>query len=133
MSACFYHLHQSSPVAQVKMKFLFCLAFLTLASFAACTNSTWGYVNPYDVILHHSIRRKSSSFMKIVTEDVKFPFPYQVNNRTITAIRVLDQVPNSKAYAQIYGGGVNFNHTIVHLKSERGKGFNFVLEIYGRN
>lgn len=70
--------------------------------------------------------------MKIVTEDVKFPFPGQRNNFTISAIRVIDQLPKSNAFAQIYAGGINYNHTLIHLKSERGKSFNFVLEIYGR-
>lgn len=120
-------------ISEVEMKLFILCAFLAIVGLAACHNSTWGFVGPYDVILHHSIRRKSSSFLQIVTEDVKFPFPNQVNNRTITAIRVLDQLPKSKAYAQVYSGGINYNHTMIHFKSERGKGFNFVLEIYGRN
>ena len=114
------------------MKFIVVGIFLALAGYAASTNSTWGFPGPYDVLIHHSIRRKSSSFMKIVTEDVKFPFPNQPLNRTITAIRVTDQLPKSRAYAQIYTGGVGFNHSMIHFKSERGKGFNFVLEIYGK-
>lgn len=70
--------------------------------------------------------------MQIVTEDVTFPFPHQQNNRTITSIRVIDQLPKSKAYAQIYAGGIGYNHTTIHFKSERSKGFNFSLEIYSR-
>lgn len=112
---------------------LFLLSILAvLLGIAAASNSTFGNIGPYDQLLHHSFRRKSSSFYKIVTEDMKFPFPNQPNNKTITAIRIIDQLPKSKAYAQIYAGGIGYNHTLLHFKSERGKGFNFSLEIYGR-
>lgn len=115
----------------MKMKFLFCCAFLALAGFAVCTNSTWGYIGTYDNLIHSSMRRHSSSVFRVVTENVTFPFPPQKNNRTITAIRITDQIPNSKAYAQLYDGGIGFNHTTIHFKSERGKAFNFLLEIFG--
>ncbi|CRL04874.1 CLUMA_CG017926, isoform A [Clunio marinus] len=115
------------------MKLSILLLLVAIIGFAASTNSTWGEIGPRDIVIHHSIiRRKSSSFMRIVTEDVRFPLPDETNNRTISAILVIDQLPKSKAYAQIFEGGVNFNHTLIHFKSERGKSFNFVLEIYGR-
>ena len=114
------------------MKLALFLTILAFAGLATALNSTWGFVGPYDTLIHHSIRRRSSKFWQIVTEDVKFPFPYQRNNKTITAIKVIDQISRSNASAQIYAGGVGYNYTIIHLKSERNKGFNFFLEIYGR-
>jgi Transcription activator MBF2 len=114
------------------MKFVLCFALLALAGFVACTNSTWGFISPYDVVLHYSIRKRSSSFLQIVSENVTFPFPGQKNNQTITAIRLTDQVRKGKAYGQIYAGGPGFNHTTIRLKSERNQGYNFILEIYGR-
>lgn len=114
------------------MRVVVVVAFLALVAVASSSNSTFGSIGPFDLLLHHSIRRKSSSFMKIVTENVKFPLAFQQNNRTITGIRIIDQLPKSKAYAQIYAGGIGYNHTLVHFKSERGKGFNFSFEIYGR-
>lgn len=116
----------------LKMKFVLCFALIALAGYVSCTNSTWGYISPYDVMIHHSIRKKSSAFLQIVSENVTFPFPNQRNNHTITAIRLTDQVPKGKGYAQIYAGGVGFNYTTIHLKSQRNQGYNFVLEIYGR-
>lgn len=115
------------------MKLFYCFVFLALwAGYSDGTNSTWGFVNLNDALLHHSIRRQSSTLFKIVVENVRFPFPNQANNRTITAIRVIDQLPKSKAFAQIYAGGVGYKNVTIHFKSERSKGFNFSLEIYGR-
>lgn len=112
------------------MKFLFVAAALALFGSASSTNSTWGTVGPYDVLIHHSIRRKEPSFWRVVTEDFRFPISKQKNNRTITAIRVTDQIPKSKAFAQIYAGGVGYNNTLIHFKSQRNQGFNFNVEIF---
>lgn len=112
--------------------FLFFLGLAALTGLASSTNVTWGNVGAYDVLLHYDIVKKSSSFLQVATLDVTYPSAYQYNNRTITAIRVTDQVANEKGgYAQLYSGGVGFNHATVHFKSQRGKGFNFILEIFG--
>uniref|UniRef100_A0A1B0DA18 Uncharacterized protein n=1 Tax=Phlebotomus papatasi TaxID=29031 RepID=A0A1B0DA18_PHLPP len=56
----------------------------------------------------------------------------QPRNRTITCIRALDQYVNGKGgYATLRAGGVGFNHTTIRFKSQRGHGFDFILEIYG--
>lgn len=115
------------------MKLVIVLSVLALVAVAAATNSTWGYRGPYDILLHQEIVKKSSSFLQVSVKDVRFPSQYQKNNRTITAIRVTDQLKNGKGgYAQLYGGGVGFNHTLIHFKSLRSEGFLFVLEIFGR-
>lgn len=136
MSVCF---HSASSVVcglsrkfQEKMKFVLCFALFALVGYVACTNSTWGYISPYDVIIHQSIRYQPSKFMQIRTENVTFPFGNQRNNRTITAIRLIDQIPRSQAYGQIIAGGINLNSTTIRLKSQRNQGFNFILEIYAR-
>lgn len=60
------------------------------------------------------------------------PFQHQANNRTINYIHVLDQMPNGKGgYATLLRGGVGFNNTGLHLKSQRGEGLNFMIDIYG--
>jgi hypothetical protein len=93
---------------------------------------TFGHVGQYDLLLHHEIVKKSSEFLKVVTEDVSFPRKYQYNQHKITGIRIIDQVPDDKGgYAQLYAGGPGFNHTTIHFKSKRNKSFNFVLEIFG--
>lgn len=121
-----------APDSQTKMKFVLFLAVLSFATFAACTNSTWGHPGPYDVLCGHTIRYQKSSFMRVVSENVTFPFPGQRNNRTITFIRVTDQIRKGRGYAKIYAGGIGYNSTTLHLKSEQGQGYNFAIEIFGR-
>lgn len=64
----------------------------------------------------------------------RFFFRFQkgyVNYRPITAIRAFDQKLNGNgAYATIKSGGINATSTVVHFKSQRGHGINFILEIY---
>jgi hypothetical protein len=112
----------------IKFIAIFGLIFITVESY----NITFGSPTQYDVILHRSVQIKSSKFYQVVTLNVTWPEKYERNNRTITAIRLIDQVPKSSAYVQIYSGGVGFNHTTLHLKSERNKKLNYILEIYGR-
>jgi hypothetical protein len=114
------------------MKFLVCFSLFALAGYVACFNATWGYISPYDVIVHQSIRYQKSKFLQIRSENVTFPFGNQRNNRTITGIRLIDQIPRSQAFGQVISGGINFNHTTIRLKSQRGQGYNFIVEIYGR-
>ena len=71
--------------------------------------------------------------MQIVTRDVKYPAKGQMGVRNITAIYCYDQYQNGNGgYASLYAGGPGYNHTTIHLKSQRGHGFNFIIEIYGK-
>lgn len=109
------------------------LLFAAAALIVDAHNVTWGQPQHFDVLLYRSVEIKSSKFLQVVSRNFSYPLsPYDRNNRTITAIRLIDQVPKSAAYAQIYSGGVGFNHTTIHLKSERSKKLNFIVEIYGR-
>lgn len=121
----------------MKSIFLVCSTLLFVAIFYSvnveANNMTWGQPLQFDVLLHRSVEIKSSKFLQTVSRNFSFPAgTYHYNNRTITAIRLIDQVPKSTAYAQIYSGGVGFNHTTLHMKSERGKKLNYIVEIYGR-
>lgn len=106
--------------------------FGLISTIVECYNVTFGTPMQFDVLLHKSVQIKSSKFYQIVTLNVTWPEKYVRNNRTITAIRLIDQVPKSSAYVQIYSGGIGFNHTTLHLKSERNRKLNYILEIYGR-
>lgn len=56
-----------------------------------------------------------------------------MNNRPISAIQAIDQYTNGNGgYAMLQQGGVGQNSTTIHLKSQRGHGFNFIVEIYVR-
>jgi len=115
----------------MKTLLLITTIYLSLLGLTTSTNMTWGTVGPYDVLLYHDIVKKSSSFLQVATLDVEYPQQFQKNNRTITAIRITDQMLDNKGgYAQLYAGGPGFNHTTIHFKSQRNKGFNFILEIF---
>lgn len=116
------------------MKLLvFALSFAVLMGLASSANMMWGAIGNYDTLLHYEIVKKSSSLFSINTIDVEYPAPDHYSNRTITAIRVTDQVPNDKGgYAQLSAGGIGFTHATIHLKSQRGKSLNFIIEFYGR-
>lgn len=121
----------------MKSIFLVFSTLLLIAIFSfinvEANNMTWGQPLQFDVLLHRSVEIKSSKFLQTVSRNFSYPVgTYNYNNRTITAIRLIDQVPKSTAYAQIYSGGVGFNHTTLHMKSERGKKLNYIVEIYGR-
>ncbi|XP_055617790.1 probable salivary secreted peptide [Toxorhynchites rutilus septentrionalis] len=95
-------------------------------------NITWGYKGPYDVLLNRTIAVKSSSILQVRTMDLTYPVKGQIG-RNISAIHVTDQYINGKGgYASLLKGGVGYNHTVIHLKSQRGNGFSFIVEIYGR-
>jgi Transcription activator MBF2 len=117
------------------MKVLFVISIaLFFGSFGVAENViTWGSVTQYDVLLYREIIKKSSSFLKVVSMDVTYPMPYHFSNRTITAIRLTNQMPEGKeGHAQIVSGGVGFTNVSIHFKSQRNKGFNFIMEIFGR-
>jgi hypothetical protein len=110
--------------------FIVCFA-VVVVRLATSMNITWGYIAPTDEHIHYEIVKKSSSIFHVVTEDVTFPPAHYFNNRTITGVRIIDQVPDNKGgHAQIYQGGPGFHHVTLHFKSQRGKSFNFILEIF---
>uniref|UniRef100_T1E3A3 Putative 15-17 kDa insect family protein n=1 Tax=Psorophora albipes TaxID=869069 RepID=T1E3A3_9DIPT len=95
-------------------------------------NYQWGYKGPYDVLLNRTIAIKSSSLLQVRTMDLIYPVKGQLG-RNITAINITDQYINGKGgYASLLDGGIGYNRTKIHLKSQRGNGFNFIVEIYGR-
>uniref|UniRef100_A0A1Q3FR73 Putative transcription activator mbf2 n=1 Tax=Culex tarsalis TaxID=7177 RepID=A0A1Q3FR73_CULTA len=100
--------------------------------FTQSHNYQWGFRGPYDVLLNRTIAIKSSSILQVKTMDLTYPLKGQLG-RNITFINVTDQYTKDKGgYASLLAGGVGFNHTKIHLKSQRGNGFSFIVEIYGR-
>ncbi|XP_055522984.1 probable salivary secreted peptide [Wyeomyia smithii] len=95
-------------------------------------NYFFGSKTPYDVMLNRTIATKSSSMLQVKTMDLVYPLKGQIG-RNITAINITDQYINGKGgYAFLQAGGPGYNYTTIHLKSQRGNGFSFIVEIYGR-
>lgn len=100
--------------------------------FCQSNNYFYGTKNPYDVVLNRTIANKSSSMLQVKTMDLVYPIKGQLG-RNITGISIVDQYINGKGgYAYLTAGGPGYNHTTIHLKSQRGNGFSFIVEIYGR-
>ncbi|XP_053699149.1 probable salivary secreted peptide [Sabethes cyaneus] len=116
------------------MKFLILAA--VLASIAVLVlgqshNYLWGARRPRDMLLYRTNATKTSSFLKVKSMDLYYPVKGQ-KGRNISTINIVDQYVNGKGgYASLVAGGIGYNHTTIHLKSQRGNGFNFMVEIYG--
>ncbi|XP_058811392.1 probable salivary secreted peptide [Topomyia yanbarensis] len=117
------------------MKFLVLAAILI--SFGALTigqshNYFWGSRRGYDVLLNRTSAFRSPSMLRVKSMDLQYPLRGQ-RGGNITAINIEDQYSNGKGgYAKLLAGGIGYNFTKIHLKSQRGGGFNFIVEIYGR-
>ncbi|XP_053679509.1 probable salivary secreted peptide [Anopheles nili] len=95
-------------------------------------NYFWGARDPRDVLLNRTIAVRSGTILQVKSIDLVYPLKGQ-QGRNISAISVTDQYINGNGgYASLYAGGIGFNYTTVHLKSQRGHGYNFIVEIYGR-
>lgn len=108
-----------------------------LCLFAACVyaeNYTWGMRQHNDRLLHREFAYKSSSLLRVVTLDLYYPNKVTVNSTrsVINQIQIIDQVPKKKGgYASLMRGGIGFNNTAIHLKSQRGEKIDFIVDIYG--
>ncbi|KOC67501.1 putative salivary secreted peptide [Habropoda laboriosa] len=89
-----------------------------------------GYRLPGDrLVLSQNIVKKSV-WMQIVTEERTFNVSKW---ERITLVRALDQKTNGNgAYASITNGGPGSNNVTIRLKSQRGHGINFNVELYAR-
>ncbi|CAK1547764.1 unnamed protein product [Leptosia nina] len=56
-------------------------------------------------------------------------FDYPINDREIKGIAIID-LDDGMAEPSITSGGLGFSFAKVKLKSERGSGYNFRIEIY---
>ncbi|XP_026468713.1 probable salivary secreted peptide isoform X3 [Ctenocephalides felis] len=91
-----------------------------------------GYPSYGNVLLYRQVQSKSGSFFRKVTREVSFPPVGSRNNRTISCVRALDQYVNGQGgYATLVNGGVGWKNVTLLLSSQTGKGFNFLVEIWG--
>jgi hypothetical protein len=63
----------------------------------------------------------------IVTEHI------DVGENIISCVHALDRWnDNTGGYAEIVGGGIGYNYVDVKITSQFGRGFHFVIDVYGR-
>ncbi|EDW02595.1 probable salivary secreted peptide [Drosophila grimshawi] len=110
------------------------LVSLAAVSHSAGTNQShsvaWGGRMFRDTHLERVIITEKSRFLRVVTRDYHFQ---QIGlQRRITQIVVTDQVRNGGGgYAHLVAGGPNSHFVKIHFKSQRNKGFSFIVDIYG--
>lgn len=109
-------------------------AILAVNLVSSQSHSTqFGFRVEGDYLLSSTIQHRELTTLSIVTKDVSFPPEGQINDAVITFINITDAyLDGSGGYASLLAGGVNYNHTKIHLTSQRGHCFNFLIEIYGK-
>ncbi|XP_053671791.1 probable salivary secreted peptide [Anopheles nili] len=115
-------------------------AFVVLTAVLGCCclvtaqshNYFFGARVPYDTLANQTTVIRSGSFLRVRTHNLDYPLKGQ-RGRNITAIYVYDRLGGGRGgFASITSGGIGQNYTRIHLKSQRGNGINFQVEIYGR-
>nr|AYV99521.1 venom polypeptide [Dolopus genitalis] len=120
------------------MKSFGVLALLVIAacvaeSYAQSHNVVFGSIQPGDRKLFQQIVMKKAKTLRVVSEDVQYPPKGVVGQNLITGIRVTDQYTNGKGgYSTLVAGGPGQRDVTLHFKSQRGHGYNFIVEYYGR-
>ncbi|XP_061390370.1 probable salivary secreted peptide [Musca vetustissima] len=95
---------------------------------------TFGAQSPREVHLGRYTAMERYKPVKIVEGDFVYrPKPNDLQyGRTITRIVITDQYDNGNGgYATLKDGGPSTNFAIIHFKSQRNHGYNFVVDIYG--
>ncbi|TMW42696.1 hypothetical protein DOY81_012225 [Sarcophaga bullata] len=98
-------------------------------------NAVWGARSQRDVHLSRQIVADKAKTMRIISGDYEYrPKPGDLNfGKTITQIQVTDQYTNGNGgYAKLKDGGPSTNYAVIHLKSQRNHGYNFIIDIYGQ-
>ncbi|KAM7345001.1 putative salivary secreted peptide [Cochliomyia hominivorax] len=98
-------------------------------------NYVWGARSQRDVHLSRQIVMDKAKTMRIISGDYEYrPKPSDLHyGKTITQIQITDQYNNGNGgYATLKDGGPSTNYAVIHLKSQRNHGYNFIIDIYGQ-
>nr|BAN20141.1 unkown protein [Riptortus pedestris] len=95
-------------------------------------NFTFGRRGYYDRLIFTTHEVKSRSFLQKLSYDITVPPKGAPQRNVITYIEVLDQYRDSNGgCAYLNGGGVGNKNVTLHIKSQKGEGVNFVINVYG--
>uniref|UniRef100_A0A1A9UV92 Salivary secreted peptide n=1 Tax=Glossina austeni TaxID=7395 RepID=A0A1A9UV92_GLOAU len=100
-----------------------------------CHNITWGAYSARAVHLSRHVVAEKAKTMRVISKDFSYrPKPGELAyERTITQIIVRDNYSNGNGgYATLKDGGPSTYFALIHLKSQRGHGFNFTIDFYGQ-
>ncbi|KAH8260936.1 hypothetical protein KR044_000901 [Drosophila immigrans] len=92
---------------------------------------TWGARMFRDTHLERIVVSEKSRFLRVVTREYKFKQERSLK-RKITQIVITDQIKDGKGgYAHLRGGGPGASFAEINFKSQRNRGFSFIVDIYG--
>ncbi|KAH8320010.1 hypothetical protein KR074_011044 [Drosophila pseudoananassae] len=118
------------------MKLWIVLAVVSLAAFVKADGRgpshsvTWGSRAFRDMHVRREIITEKSKFLRVVTRDFVFSQNPKLA-RTITQIVITDQVREGLGgYAYLTAGGPQSDFVKIHFKSQRNKGFSFIVDVY---
>uniref|UniRef100_A0A224XVX8 Putative conserved secreted protein n=1 Tax=Panstrongylus lignarius TaxID=156445 RepID=A0A224XVX8_9HEMI len=96
-------------------------------------NFEFGSKGYYDTLLCTDHVQEESIWMRKISKDVSYPAAGQQPAGEITYIEILDQYTDGNGgCAFLKNGGVGQKTVTFHIKSQRSKGFNFIINIYGK-
>lgn len=84
-------------------------------------------------LLYSYHESKSRSFLRKLSYDLTIPPKGAYPNGVINYVEVLDQNSDGSGGCAYYkSGGPGYKNVTLHLKSQRNKGINFIINLYGR-
>ncbi|XP_046396570.1 probable salivary secreted peptide [Ischnura elegans] len=92
-------------------------------------------MKPGDQLLMRTQVKQKGQFLSYVDMDFMYPpvIGYEFTE-VIHCIKVTDKVSDGNGgYATIKSGGLNQNAVTINLRSQLGKGIEFILEVYGQD
>lgn len=104
---------------------LLCAVISTVHSRSVIVGQTWEQ-NGVRKVYETTVDANAIPFFK---REKFVTFEYPVGDSKIKGIAIKD-LDNALAEPSITMGGLGFNYVNLKLKSERGSGFNFLIEIY---
>jgi len=96
------------------------------------SESEWGARQLGDERIFYKIVKQKNGFLSKAVEDVDYPEKGTFSTVNITYIEAINQTPKSGSTVTIEKGGVGFPFVKLHFKSTRTSGYNYILQIYGR-
>ncbi|XP_050312409.1 uncharacterized protein LOC126747678 isoform X2 [Anthonomus grandis grandis] len=94
-----------------------------------------GHIQLYDRLLFNQVYRKESRWWSSRDKTIDYPQAAPAGytrNEVISAIRIYNQfLDGNSARATILKGGVGYQYVNILLESKWGKGFQYLVQIYG--
>ncbi|KPJ03563.1 hypothetical protein RR46_01634 [Papilio xuthus] len=112
----------------LKIIFLISAVITVVCCKSVLVGQTYNENNQLIKFVEETVSTNAIPFFKRVTEKV-YEVPQVYGNEKIKGIVITD-LDNGLAQPSITLGGLGFKFVNIKLKSERGSGFNFLIEIY---